>query len=646
MKNILKYSPVVFLLLAPLPLLINYFYSLPEEILIPRYPITTYEDPDLLIRTPIILSPFVKYNIIHSNIILLQTKSFSYVENNQIIVPVSRISRYIKTFLVEYNGKELWCSENIIALYDNDLNQFIPTPFFERDDRFITLIFLILALLLFLFYKLIHIHSLINVCAFYFVLRIFAFTLFLYYNCYFITLVDSDQFFQIAREILDLNRHTIIPNQIGAALIFIPFIFFLKPDAYIDMANYFSIFNFLFVGGGILILSMLISHRITNSYKALHITGLLISIFPACAYIYYDQSLSMDKIAVGTTMISFKRLHPYSGSFYNIALLNSWNGHSDNIALFFIIIVIFLLIYLKTSYAKYSLMGFFIGLSLSTRYASIVAIAPIIILDMYKIIFEEKTKISKVVTNYGLFLIFSVVGFSPQLLDNYLIMGDPLKPVASENLYQGGSKVWHLFGVSNLFQGYKYYIIINYNMFVVSLLSLLAIKENKYSLFLWLWIILTLTFYSSSNFFNCHPVRYILSIYVATYLAIGISFKNTNIYTLIFYSLLCLLNLNLELNLFISKYFPANLSKVIIALLTFSFALLAYLYDSNLFKFKSLIYFTIFIVFLCLNDWRLIILGLFIFPIIMCSRICLNIFSTKQSLWRLGKYVGYANNNG
>ncbi len=641
-RNILKYSPLIFLLFAIFLFFANCSTCTPAGILIPKYPLPTYEDKGLLQRTAVILPPNVIYRVIESGSILLDLNSFKYIDGGRIVVPASNTRRYVNISLVEYEGQRMWCSENLIAVKDKKSKDVVLAPVFERNDRFLPFLFVGFALLFYIAYKVIYVSSLVYICLFYFVLRICAYALFLFYNGYFIIdNPDSQQFFTIAREILEFHRHSVVTNQVGTALLFVPFIAALKANCYLDMADVFTIFNFLFIGSGISLLAILAVYKMAKSkVSAIHLTGLMTSLFPAAAWIYYDHALSLKKIYLGNVFLRFDPPHPFSVVVYNKALLSSWNGLSDNIALFYTMLAIVILLYLRPSFARYSLMGLAIGISLATRYGSIVIMPAIMILDLYDIT-KERIYPLKMLYYYTLLAIFCFIGFSPQMLDNYLITGYPLQPVAEQHLYVGGTNLWNMFSIGNLFEGYNYYMLINYNIFIICLFSLYTIKEYKYGIFLWLWIFVTLTFYSLSNFYNCTPVRYIIGVYTAIYIALGLSMKNGyHPHTTLLYILLYVLNINLDVSLFVAKYLPPGISDILIHLSSIIFAFVPSLINREKYPWQGAVCFAAIMLILIINDWRLIMFGLFLLPIfysikiILKSDVCRNISLWQGLCWR------------
>lgn len=521
MSKIILFFTVLLFSLSILMMTID--FGKDKEFIVPAYPLATYSDPGLKEMTNMILKPNEKYKVYASLITLQDTTGITTFWN---------IMRYTTSYSIRPDGS-LWCSLNMSrSPSQENPGIWLPYPVFGKDCRFLPYLLLSLSFLcMFIWFYLRTNHRtarLLFYCSIFFSLWISCLLYIFYFNGFYILYgLDPDQFIDIAKEWLRFERHTRICNSIGTAFFYIPFITFCKVKDFFDIAVIFSIFNFMVFGAGSLILTIFIARLISGcNEKAVTVTAFAATLLPFTAWVMRREG-PWNPIFWGKTLFIIRNDHPYSMIFYNKSLLFAWNGMSDSIAVFFMLLGIFFLIFMKVSFKKYFILGVVLGFSMSVRYGSITILPAVFLYDIFTL-YQAKVKFRDFIKYYILFAVSGLLAFSPQLIDNYMVNGHIFAPSVMEGLYSGGNKISNLFSIGNLSMGYFFFLKVHFKVFLLYTLLLFVVKDLKLSLMFWLWIFVPLTFYSSLNFNSHSEIRYIIIIFPAFYLIAGMASRHLN----------------------------------------------------------------------------------------------------------------------
>lgn len=509
----------------------------PRDYIFPTHPLATFKDAFLKNQAGIIISPDKVYKVYASKNILLDTSS---------LLPPTSIRRYVTSYRIEIAGKKLWCSKNLTASFqknpETNEEQWFIKLFFEKNYYFLPYSFLFLSLSLFFAY----LYNCEKKQQYFYLIYIFLWlglgSLFFYLNGFFIIYnKDPEQFFNIAKEWLDFNRHTTIPNSVGAAIFYLPFIILLRPESYWDMAIPFSTINLTIVGASSIAFIILLAKQLSVSGRVHHCVAILSCLFPFVTGIYYP---CYGTVSECKSLLHLGSLAPYSQELRFQAVLCGWNGLSDNLALLFILMGIAVLWKTEISVRRYFFPGIFLGFALTLRYGSIVILPAVFFWDIATLI-KNKTPLKKILGYYSVFAITGILAFSPQLIDNLIIKGSPFLQTADRHLYNGEESLWNMFRPENLPDGLNFYFQIHYKFLLLFSFILFLIKDRKIAVTLWLWTIVPLVFFSSTNFYKAEGVRYLISIFPAIFLAVSLFCGSINRKELILISVLLILNMAL-----------------------------------------------------------------------------------------------------
>ena len=472
------------------------------------YPMASFKDSELKIP---------------ANFGIYKKSDYKVLQKKTKLEMLGIIGRYIPVTQVDIGGDKYWCSKNIILKPNG--KSWESEYIFYKDESFLPyffgfmFIFFILALFLIGWNK----GIMINSYLLFFFLWLAGISLILYFNGLYIYLNGDEQmFYKIASEWLKFERISFIPGNVGTAFFYIPFILLYSSQHISEIIIQFALFNTIFICGGTILLVLYIQKLFKNSKLAFYTVGFIAALFPIFAFVYYKGGVRDEYGIIGKTMLYLGRHNPYSVTLYNQTFLSGWNGLSDNFAVFFMVISVVVLWKMKFSLKKYFLLGLCIGFSICIRYGSITVLPAIIIYDLYSL-YKNRISLKKGFLYYIFFSCGLFVGVFPQLMDNLLILGNPLGVSVSDSLYAGGGEhVVNLFSFQNIAKGYNFYFQIHYKILLLFSFILYFIKNKCLSFFFWLWMFTIFTFYSSLNFYGHSAVRYIIIIFPIIYISLGL----------------------------------------------------------------------------------------------------------------------------
>lgn len=513
------------------------------DFITPQYPLATYDSHELKTLRREVIIPGTKYKVYEQRPTVLDSSDITEFRN---------IIRYTDALSLNSNGT-LWCSLNMARFpksAGNDRNSvWLPCPIYGYDLRFIPPFFLFMGLSMFFLYKSMTVKGgkqyFIYLSMVYIFIWLANINLLFTVNGFFtVYSFDPDNFFKISVDIINFCRKTKVAVGVGTAILYIPFILLFNAKSYFDISVVFSVFNYFFSGAGTLLLLLLIANRLSPSKRAIQITGVVAAYYPLLAWILRKGGTWDPNFYSKSIFYLFKE-NPYSMALYNKSLLLSWNGLSDNIAVFFMVLMIVVALFSRLTPLRYFLVGASLGAAMVVRYPSFIILPAFLFLDII-VNLRQRIKYRFIILNYLLMLLAFLSIFSIQMFDNYLINGNLFSPTVENPLFGGmEEKIINMFRFSNVISGMTFYLKVNFKLFFLSMFLLYLIRNIISSFSLWLWIVIPLIFYSSFNIFYVSEIRYLLIIFPALYCTIGIAGSQTGGRSLLIIAFFLILNFTL-----------------------------------------------------------------------------------------------------
>ncbi len=472
----------------------------------PSYPLATFEDPGLARRTDIVLAANSEYTVLASQRQFIDHSLFCL-----------HLLRPTNSHLVEILGRKLWCSREIVVLFDKRKNSWMLVPQFDKAPWFLPLsLFAFSASAFCLPFMLSSPHRAFPACVFHVAVwiglalyTIHANGLFLVFNA-----GDPQQFYQMAHEWLSWDRRSPVPNSVGASALYMLFITLFHPKDYLDIAIHTSFATALIYPVVLIPAIFLLAKTLGASGRCAHVAATSFTLFSTTALVRGCPG--------GTLLSIFMRTEPFSVFLYNKGFLLGWNGMSDNYGVIFPMLGMLAMALMRSCALRYLLMGLLFGYGISTRYANIVLLPAIFFWDLTRPAPGQKPS-TKILFHYAIFGAAGLVGCAPQLLDNYLVNGNPLQPTVHFSLFRGEHRVVNLFSCGNVIDGLRFYMTAHFKLLTVFACSLLFARGRRAILFLWLWVVCVLVFYSSTNFYGDNELRYLLVIIPPVFIALGLA---------------------------------------------------------------------------------------------------------------------------
>lgn len=517
--SISRFIPLIFLLLAGVAGWMSLRNSKAlTSIESPHY-LVTFEDPEFTQLSTTVLEARRPYQI--------EQHLDTFVTDPHFIAYQSPIKRRIQAYQIKLtDGRQVWCSPVYRAIAYQDDPQ---TPLKWRleadvpwDLRFLPPVFLCLAAIAALICRMNASTGIQWQHWLMFPLARLA-LLFLFFTmngCFVIYTSDESMFVDIAREWLAGSRQTPIPGGIGTAFFYAPLVLIGGVETFWDVALAASWCNTLIIGTANLLLVLLLAQKFNPSRRVFYATGLIATLFPFLVYVVRMGDVS-DPNFIGKTVFHLLQHDPYAVNLYYWSLLNHWNGLSDNIAAAFILLCIYLTWRMPLNWRRYLALGLCLGFAITVRHASVAMLPLIYTWDIARQI-KAGFSAKKFIAWYFVFGMAGILGCLPQLIDNWTISGNPLQATLTEKLFEGGDTVVHLFGLDNLVSGYHYFFQIHFKTLVLFVIVLLCLKPSVIRLGFWVWLMVPMTFVCLLNFYSVQSVRYLLIIYPALFLAIGL----------------------------------------------------------------------------------------------------------------------------
>lgn len=510
--------------LAMIAMLYGFFFMMPGpklNFIVPEMTTPAYTDAELIHKAPQILEAGKKYPI-------LETIPY-FTPKLQV-----QITRRMHVYKIAAPAGEFWCTDNLMLLYDNNTREWSVEPWFPRAGSMfpaLGLFFLLNILISLRIFSNFRQNKKSYELYFYLYVSIWLFFSILLFalNGEFLSWMfkDPEGYFNIAKEWLARDRHSQIPYSVGTSFIYAPLISFFAAKAYLDIALQMSIITFLLTGLGGFMAFLAIAWRILPKGPSLHITAAACIIYTFTSIImrYWMDQMDPNLETVAKTCFSLRQqFYFYSNSLFNRAVMIGWNSTGDNYGSFMFIISVFVLfIRIKPIYT-HALAGLFLGFAITCRYGIISLIPAIVLLSLAlnfpKLILKE-IHLPQFIRNLFIMGICVIIGFIPQMIDNFVINANPLTPSIAPHLLKEGKPFNELFGFANIARGLEYNITIHAKLFLPAIVCLYFIKRPFVGLFLWLWIICPLIFHSSLHFVTAAELRYIMVIFPALFIAIG-----------------------------------------------------------------------------------------------------------------------------
>jgi len=489
----------------------------PSSFLYPVHPLAAYENASLTTPAGFVIEPGMHYRILRSEKVVLETGS---------MFPHTWIRRYVDAHEVESRGRRCWCTENVAAVVQRDAlghAYWVASPRFSPEPTFLVFVLLGIALCLRLFAQsLDRADDIRFLYAFY--LSVWGtgiLALFYIRGFYFTHNPDYEQWFTMAKEWLRLERSSRLNNTLGPMFFYLPFILLLRPSALYGMIVPYEVFALVVFGGGSFLLVMYIARQVTGSIRALHIAAVVAIAFPFTAWTM-RMGTPVDPDFMGKTVLYVGRLHPYAVSLSFQALLTGWHAMGDGPALFFVLLGFAAMVGREPSRAKYTLLGCLLGAAMCMRYTSCLVFPGLFLWDVVGLR-RRGCPVKEILVHYLVLGTVAMIAFSPQLLDNLAVMGNPLQPSLPPQQYVGQTERFlDIFDFSSL-NGYRFYMQIHYKILLISVFSLYFITDMRVAATLWLSSLFPLLFHCSLMFYDVNATRYLLPVFPMVYLAIAAS---------------------------------------------------------------------------------------------------------------------------
>ena len=615
--NVFKYVSLFFLfssLFTAIFVVYNHIDPVKNNMITPDVPLAVYSDPEMKNMTRMILKAEQSYPVFAEKEIIF---------NEREVTRYPHFIRKTKIYALNQEGT-LWATLNMARLpLKKEKGIWWPVPVFAKNFYFLLLCFLLLASGFFIFSKYISAESenkkITLFCFGFFNLwsALLMFTFFLH-DFYMIHSVDYQMYFSKAENWMAFDKFPPISVSVGLSFLYIPFILLGGISSVSALILPFSIFSFIVFGGGGLILIILIARSLWKTSTAQTAVAILACCYPFLIWIIRKGGVHQKGFIAKSQLFITPGEHPFSMVIFNKSLLFSWNALSHNAESFFILLGFFCLFKLKREWKKYIILGFLFGFAITIRYSALAVLPAVFFIDLVTMQ-QEKEYRGNILFFYAIFALTGLMAVSPQLLDNFMSNGSILTPSVDKSLYrQASSGLSGLFGISNLIDGIHFYIIGHYKAFLLSALCLLFLKDRKKSMFLWLWGMGILLFYSSMNFYGTSIMRYMVTIYPVFYLIWSGSVSNLKRQDLIITTCFILLNFIIPSPGWCHYNKPIDLP-VIIHFITPLISILAviilYFYKQIISR-ETCIFVSLFLMLMLIGSWIITLILLCVCPIL------------------------------
>jgi hypothetical protein len=495
-------------------LVLSAWLSRPDPVVLSDFYLVAFADGELTSPTKTVLQPGKAYPVLQQQSVILDPK---------FVAAWTPIERPVTAYEVSLDdGRRVWCTDAVhaVPVSPNQGGGWRLTPRFSLDFRFLSLALVALAVLCWLAARLVAADPAHHwkVWALYPMARI-ALVLFFFGLNGFYTVENSSEYFDIAIDWLNLRRTPPSVVCVGTAFFYVPLIIVTGATTYSDINLGLCILNFALFGSANLLLVLMVVRSLTTSKTAFHVAGGIAAFFPFV--VYFVRVGDPSATFIGKTAFCLGLHMPYSLNLFYWTHLSGWNGDSDNPAVCFMLLGIVIAIRSRIGVLRYLLLGLSVGFAMTIRYASIVVIPVVVWIDLTRLV-RDGLPVRRIIAYYATFAVAGFVGFLPQLFDNWLIAGHPLRPSALPGLYKGGTGTRHLFNLDNVLLGTNFFFQIHFK--VLSLLAVIigCLKPLRAAAMLWLWCVVPIGFLCLLNFYAYSATRYLVIVFPALYVAIGL----------------------------------------------------------------------------------------------------------------------------
>ena len=477
-----------------------------------------------------ILHPEKKYSII-------KVKKNVFLKNPASIAHSSGVHYFQDCYLITQNGKSGWIIDGITA-EDNELSadfqinsKLLPFTYTAFAITYILLLIIIIRLLLMRLKIRSFLQSNVNILllvAFMLIMRI-SFILRGLFTAGMFVIAPSDEsgYYGVGESIFKTFDFSQCKYTIGFGIYHGIFAFLCDAKSYIDVLLPISYFNTIIIGSGIGILIYLITVKIFNSKRIALITLFIYSIIPFIIQVNHSGGIHT------WDFFGFPKGIEYTLLLYYWAAWVGFTPLSDTVNMGVIMTILLLALIWTNKQSSdiqkkpqliYSLIiGLLFGFSGTIRVVNIYFLLFFVYIILKNHLTFDKNDRKPALLILTMFFIGSFIGFSPQILANYLQDG---------NVF---TLPYHIFHSKLVAKGFEIGclsiagpMIFNSSSIILStaLPGVFMIKEHSKRLLFVLYILPLLIFYCGYLSVSACTVRFALLLYPMLYMLIAITCRN------------------------------------------------------------------------------------------------------------------------